>query len=132
LLDTSALYAAADPRETRHADTRSALEHLSRAGSPLWVTDLVVAELHGLALRRVGRAQALALIERLLLSPRIEVISSGSDAIECAVDLLRSRPDHDYSLTDAVSFVAMRERSIGTAFTLDEDFRAEGFATIPS
>jgi predicted nucleic acid-binding protein len=130
-LDTSGLYAAADPSETRHEESRASLEHLVRDATPLTVSDIVVAELHSVALRRVGSVRALTLIERLLASPRIEVISTGPDGIERAVAFLRSRPDKDYSLADAVAMLLMRDRGIEQVFTLDADFQSEGFATIP-
>jgi predicted nucleic acid-binding protein len=34
-------------------------------------------------------------------------------------------------MADAVSMLLMRARGIDTAFTLDDDFRAEGFTVMP-
>jgi len=132
LLDTSGLFAAADIRESRHGDAKAALERLVMSNVPLWITDVVVAELHGLAVRRLGPMRALELVERVLASPRLAVVPTGPHRIDRAIALLRARPGRGYSLADGLSFVVMRERSITTVFTLDQDFRAEGFATIPS
>jgi predicted nucleic acid-binding protein len=97
----------------------------------LAITDLVLAELHGLALSRVGPERALRLIERIVGSGRLELLSPGLGVVQQALDLLRARPGRRISLVDATSFVVMRAERIETAFTLDSDFSAEGFATIP-
>ncbi len=131
-LDTSAIYASADPRETRHADCRREYEQAIRGSERIVTTDLVVAELHVLALRRSTPSAALELVDRLLASDRIEVLASSGERMALAVDLLRSRPGRPYSLADAVAFVVMRETGIRRAITLDGDFEAEGFEVTPA
>lgn len=130
LLDTSALFAAHDRRERDHEKAAAELRRLVLAGGPLIITDLVVAELHALALRRSGPALALALIDRVLASPRVRLVATKSDDLLDALDFLRSRPERPYSLADAVSFLVMRERGIDVAFSLDADFTAEGFEVL--
>jgi predicted nucleic acid-binding protein len=131
-LDTSGLYAAADPRERAHPACRDELERSLRGGQRLVTTDLVLAELHALALSRSGPATAHELGRRVSSSDRIELVVSGIDRLDAALDLLLARGDKRYSLTDAVSFVVMRELDLAEALTLDADFRAEGFATVPA
>ena len=97
----------------------------------LTVTDLVLAELHGLTLSRVGPAPALELVERIMASGRVELVSPGVDGLREAMNVLRARPGRRISLVDATSFVVMRSAGIETCFTLDADFAAEGFATVP-
>jgi uncharacterized protein len=131
LLDTSAIFAAARPRSDRHAEAAEAYRTLLTSTQRLVTTDLIVAELHALSIARVHPRFGLELVDRLLTSDRIEVMAAGLDRIALAADLLRRRPDRAYSLADAVSFVLMRDLSIGRAFTLDADFAAEGFEIIP-
>jgi predicted nucleic acid-binding protein len=95
------------------------------------VTDLILAELHGLALGRVGPAPALELIDRVVGSGRVELVAVGLESVHEAIALLRARPGRRLSLIDATSFVVMRSAAIETAFTLDADFAAEGFTTLP-
>jgi len=130
-LDTSALYAATDRAERDHARAAGELRRLVLERHPLVITVLVLAELHALALRRLGPEQALALIDRVLASPRVEVVDTEPRGVQRALDLLRRRPRRTYSLADAVSFDVMRARSIEVAFTLDADFAAEGFQVVP-
>ena len=44
-----------------------------------------------------------------------------------AHDLLTARPDKNYSLCDAVSFILMRRLGITEALTTDHHFTQEGF-----
>jgi predicted nucleic acid-binding protein len=131
LLDSSALFAAADRRETHHRRAAAALDRIRNERLQPVTTDLIIAELHALALRRLGPRSAMALVDRTLDSAVLEVVPTATERFEAALDVLRSRPDRHYSLTDAVAFVLMRERGIEVAFTLDADYLAEGFAVMP-
>jgi predicted nucleic acid-binding protein len=131
-LDTSALYDATDPRSAWHRACRDEYERLLRAGGELVLTELIVAELHALALRRAGPAPAHALVGRLSDSPRITILPVGRPERMAALELLDSRPGRPCSLADAVSFAAMRRLGIDTVFARDAGFAAEGFAVIPA
>lgn len=131
LLDTSAIFAAARPRSDRHAEAAEAYRTLLTGMQRMVTSDLIVAELHALSLARVHPRFGLDLIDRLLTSGRIEIVAAGIERMAAAAELLRERPGRAYSLTDAVSFVLMRELAISHAFTLDADFAAEGFEVVP-
>lgn len=131
LLDTSGIFAAARAQSDRHEEASATYRTLLLGTERVITTDLIIAELHALSLARVHPRFGLDLIDRLLLSDRIEIVAAGIDRLTEAADLLRRRPGRKYSLADAVSFVLMRELSIGRAFTLDADFAAEGFEVIP-
>ncbi len=130
-LDTSALFAAARLGADRHAACRLAFEQVMRGGDMLLTTELVLAELHALTLSRHGPAPALALLDRVGGSARIEVVAVDEGRREAALQILRARSGRPYSLADAVSFAVMRERRVTVAFTLDDDFAAEGFSILP-
>lgn len=84
-----------------------------------------------MVLRRVGTDAALAMVERLTASPRIEIVPILAPLRRAAMEILRARPGRPYSLVDAISFQVMRDREITQAFTLDADFAAEGFTLLP-
>lgn len=128
--DTSALYAAADRREDRHDACRVAYQDALRAGK-IVTTELIVAELHALALRRSYPDAALEIARRLTTTGRIDVQPVGLSRLASAINLLVARPGRAYSLADAVSFVVMRELGVERALTLDSDFAAEGFEIVP-
>ena len=129
--DTSALYAAADRRETGHRACRLAYEAALRAGDTIVTTELVIAELHALAVRRSYPEAALEIVRRLTTSGRIEVEPVRTGSTRRRDRPARGTTRRPYSLADAVSFVVMRERGIGRALTLDLDFEAEGFEVLP-
>jgi predicted nucleic acid-binding protein len=131
LLDTSAIFAAARPRSDRHLEASAAYRTLLTGSQRLVTTDLILAELHALSIARVHPGFGLDLVDRLLTSNRIDIVPAGMARMAAAADLLGQRPSRAYSLTDAVSFVLMRELSISRAFTLDGDFEAEGFEVVP-
>jgi predicted nucleic acid-binding protein len=130
-LDTSALFEAADRAGRHHASARDALRDLLASRVELITTEHVVAELHGLALGRVGPKAALELVERVAASSRVEVLATGPDRLREGIRLLRQRPGRRLSLVDAISFLAMRASGSTTAFSLDADFAAEGFELLP-
>jgi uncharacterized protein len=80
---------------------------------------------------RGRHAKAVEVGERLLGSPSVEMVHVGEDLLRRGFSLLRDRPDKDYSLTDCVSFVLMRERGISVAFAFDRHFEQEGFVREP-
>jgi predicted nucleic acid-binding protein len=110
---------------------RETLTRLVAGRTRLVITDLVVAELHGLTLGRVGPSLALALVDAILGSPRVRLLATGPPLIAEGLEFVRARPGRRLSLVDATSFLVMRREGIVTAFALDEDFVAEGFAMLP-
>ncbi len=130
-LDTSGVFAAAQSPSSAHKPARDALDQLLRSATRLATSDLVVGELHGLTLGRHGPAIALTTTRRIIESPRVEIIATGPSWLEAGLEFLSTRPGRRISLADAVSMLLMRARGIDTAFTLDDDFRAEGFTLLP-
>ena len=126
-VDSGAFYALIDRRDARHADAVSGLDTIRRRGSKLFTSNLVVAEAHGLALRRLGRAMAAQWLASL---PHNVIYQSDVDH-DRAVSVIARYQDQDFSYTDAVSFVIMERLGIRTAFAFDVDFRVYGFDMIP-
>ena len=131
-LDTSALFSTGHPGSTHHAVCRDAYRRLLEDRKALVTTEFVVAEVHALATARVGPHRAMRLLEGVTRAGRIDIVPVDAALRGAAIEFLRSRPGRPYSLADAVSFVVMRDRGATWAFTLDADFRAEGFSLIPA
>ncbi|MFN8623669.1 MAG: PIN domain-containing protein [Chloroflexota bacterium] len=129
-LDTSGLYEAGDRRAPMHDRARDQLRALLSHPGGLLTTEVVIVETHALVLRRAGPTAALATVDRLVSSPRIEIVPVDGRLRRAATELLGSRPQRLYSLADALSFQVMRDRGITQAFTLDADFAAEGFEVL--
>ena len=127
LLDTSGLYALLDASEARHRRACEAYDAAPRR----FTHSYVLAELVPLALvRRLDRRKVLMFIAALLTGREVEVLWPSPELYRRALQLLEARPDKDYSLCDAISFVLMREREESRALTTDHHFEQEGFIRV--
>jgi uncharacterized protein len=61
-------------------------------------------------------------VSELASDPNVAIVWVGEEDHRSAIDLLRERPDKDYSLCDAVSFLQMRRRGVTEALTTDHHF----------
>lgn len=128
-LDTSGLYALLDAAESRHEQAR---REFAGARS-LFTHAYVLAELVPLSqVRGLPRAVTLSFISTLMESGEVDVVWGGRDLHTKAHQLLLLRPDKNYSLCDAASFVLMRERREINALTTDRHFEQEGFVRLLS
>lgn len=99
---------------------------------PVVTTTWVLLEL-GNALRRGhDRSVFSALIADIANDPDTTLVAADQVLFERAVELYRSRPDKEWSLTDCTSFVVMRERGLTDALTFDHHFVQAGFAALLS
>ena len=57
---------------------------------------------------------------------RIEVVPFQPELIDSAMQLYRTRPDKNWSLTDCLSFVVMERRHLTDALTTDGHFEQAG------
>jgi predicted nucleic acid-binding protein len=124
LLDTSGLLCHQYTGEPHHLP---ALRLFESTGRKLTHSYVLAEFLALVTARRLNRAQAIAFLQHLPLHPLIEIVWVDRMLHEQALALLRSRPDKNYSLCDAVSFVLMNERGLTEALTTDHHFEQEGF-----
>ena len=130
-VDTSAWFALADPEDPAHDKAARALRTAVQTGVRVVTTNLVVAETHAMLLRRVGARTALAFVKTVGDPPNLVVHSTAALEAAAVQDWLDRFDDQAFSLTDAVSFAIMAERSIKEALALDKHFRVAGFVTVP-
>jgi predicted nucleic acid-binding protein len=119
---------------TDHADHRrvvAAARVLLAEHRRVVTTNLVVAETHALMLSREGRRAALAGLDGMDRSTNVVVHSTPQWEAIARRDWIERYTDHDFSLTDAVSFAVMRERRITDVLTLDRHFAVAGFRVLP-
>ena len=126
-VDTSAFFAGLDRADRHHGAAVRTFEELAREGRAIYTSNVIVAETHALALRRLGRRAAL----RWLDQPEIYLIFEEPDDHPSVVTLLERYSDKNFSYADAVSFVLMERLGIGVAFAFDDDFRQYGLDVIP-
>lgn len=130
LIDTSALYALADSRDSRHEQATECLNMIAQFHLPVWIANFTIAEAHRLILHNLGTRIGLSFLEN---------VYDGSIAVERAFEIdeqqarnyLSRFADQSIPYTDAISFAIMKRLGIAKAFTFDWHFRLLGFVTIP-
>lgn len=126
LVDTSAFFALISTSDAHH---RQAVEASKQMRRQPFTTNFVVAETHALCLRRLGRSAALRFLSDV--NDRSATIVRVSEEDEHrALEIIVSRAEKDYSLTDATSFAVMERLGIPTAFTFDRHFAQFGFVVL--
>ena len=91
-----------------------------------WVLNEVANGLSGSPYRR----EAARLIATLPHLPNVKVIESDAGLFRRGVQLYAERPDKEWSLTDCISFVVMKDEKLTEALTRDHHFKQAGFTPI--
>ncbi|HKP76592.1 MAG TPA: PIN domain-containing protein [Longimicrobiaceae bacterium] len=98
-----------------------------RSRARLVTTRAVCLEIGSALHRTRHRAQASSLLASIDADPTFHVVPLSEDLYSEALELFQARTDKEWSLTDCVSFVVMRNRGITSALTTDHHFRQAGF-----
>lgn len=134
VVDTSALYARLDESDGNHERAVAVFEQV-RDGDlpygPLYVTGYVLAELHALAMRKIGVATAADSVRRLRRSPLFVVSYPAKATFDDACNRLTRYDDQRITLVDHVTATLARERGADAVFTFDDDFRTLGLTLAP-
>ena len=130
-VDTGAWFALADKSDQHHNQAIDIYPKLLSNHHHLKTTNLVIAETYILIRRSIGHQPAIKFLESIATSPRVIKIYSDSVFEKKAEDILRQYQDQDFSYTDAVSFVVMKQYGITQAFCFDKHFVTAGFTAIP-
>jgi uncharacterized protein len=113
-----------NPRD--QANARATAISGSLAGK-IFTTEYILIEVADAFSRPPDRPRFLALLELLANDPSFEITPASEILVTEGIDLYRSRPDKEWSLTDCLSFVVMTSRGITQALTGDIHFRQAGF-----
>jgi uncharacterized protein len=130
-VDTSAWIAISNVSDKYHPAAKEVYNQLIGDQRTFVTTNLVVAETYIIIRRTGGHPQAMRLLKSLRGSPRLRRVWSDADLESLAEDVLEKYTDQDFSYTDAVSFVVMKERGIEQALTFDNHFAFLGFQLLP-
>lgn len=77
-----------------------------------------------------NRPVFLQLLETLRESFDARIIDPTPDLFQRGVELFRQRPDKEWSMTDCISFVVMRDENLIEALTGDRHFEQAGFRAL--
>jgi uncharacterized protein len=124
LADTSFYVALLNVDDAKHAP---AVAWTRNEGVTVVVTEFVFVELGNYLCSREGRELLPGLVRYLRNNPHTTVIPVSSHLVDTGLDLYSRRPDKEWSMTDCISFVVMREHGISEALTADHHFEQAGF-----
>ena len=129
-VDTSGLFALLDADDLYHSQAADQWSRLLTGREQMVSTNYVLVEVSALAQRRLGIEAVRALHQDIVPLLTIEWI----DALQhsAAIGELLAASNRQISLVDWTSFAAMRRLQIAEAFAFDQDFRAQGFETLPA
>jgi len=131
-VDTSGWFPLVDNENPAHDRVAQALRNSVRKKRRIVTTNLVIAETHALIMRRIHRTAAIAFLREVSRAPNIVISSTPEYEATAEADWLSRYADHDFSVTDAVSFAVMSDRNIREALGLDNHFIVAGFSLLPS
>jgi hypothetical protein len=90
----------------------------------------VLTELANSLSKRISRNGFVQTLSKLRSDPTVVIVGPESSLFDAGIDLYAARHDKDWSLTDCISFVVMRQRSITDALTGDHHFEQAGFRAV--
>jgi hypothetical protein len=96
-------------------------------GVTLVTTNLVLAEIHRLALVRMGIRPASAMLDRIEASRLVSLVHATAEHHHNGRRWLVKLADQPISYVDAVSFAVMEQMGCGIAMTFDRHFLTAGF-----
>jgi len=125
--DTFFFLAALNPDDLAHPKAIAAYRQPSCA---FLTTAWMIIELADALAAQKTRAAFVRFLEHLRRNPNIKVLPFDEDLSERGLQLYAQRPDKDWSLTDCISFVAMKEHNLNEALTGDHHFEQAGFKAL--
>ena len=128
-VDTVYILALLNARDRWH---RRAVELSQSVRAPLITSYAVLTEVADALAHRNRRAWATEAIADLQSDPDVRCVSVDEKTFTAALALYRDRADKDWSLTDCISFVIMREQRLTDALTADVHFVQAGFRALMS
>lgn len=129
-VDTAGFLSLWDPGDACHAAsiTRQAELHANRRR--FFTTEHVVDETVTLLLVRHSHEAATDFLTTIERSEALRLEWVGPERFQAAAMLSRRHKDKEWSFTDCVSFVVMRESRVMDAFTADHHFEQAGFVAL--
>jgi predicted nucleic acid-binding protein len=129
-LDTGYAIALSSPNDQFHARAVDLAVQLEALETRLVTTRAVLLEIGNALSKQRYRQAAVQLLDSLETDPKVDIVPVSEPLYARALQLYRERPDKEWGLTDCVSFLVMRDRSLSEALTTDEHFQQAGFRAL--
>jgi hypothetical protein len=125
--DTVYFLALLNPADELHP---AAVQFSRAARQPLITSEWVLTEVADALWQPANRSRFGQLLSILTHSPSTEIVKAESALFRRGCDLFLARRDKEWSLTDCISFIIMKDRDITEALTFDHHFEQAGFKAL--
>jgi predicted nucleic acid-binding protein len=126
-IDTSYLLALVNTQDEYHEKAQDLADLITER---LITTEAVLIEFANSLTKPQWRQLAVGTINDLREDPDVKIIPVNSDFFSKGLKLYSERLDKEWSLTDCISFVVMKERKLSDALTADHHFEQAGFRVL--
>jgi predicted nucleic acid-binding protein len=130
-LDTGYIIALEAADDQHHQEALNHWQGLTASLPSLVTTSYVFDEVVTFFNSRNRHSKAVEVGNRLISSPSVKFIQVDEALFYEGWQYLKQHADKSYSLTDCISFVAMKRLGIRTALTFDRNFVQAGFEKLP-
>lgn len=125
--DTSFFLASLNPDDQLHERAIS----VSREVTALRLTTgFVLLEVGNALSRAVLRSRFVEFYTWLRQHPRVRIVPVSEELFHRGYELYATREDKDWSLTDCISFIVMRDEELQAALTHDQHFEQAGYKAL--
>jgi predicted nucleic acid-binding protein len=125
--DTSLFVAYLNRADENHA---LACEYLTEWSTPFVTTTWVLTEFGNFLCETANRRLFAPFVKQLRLAPLGKITPESDELFDRGLDLYSRRRDKEWSMTDCISFVVMKEEGITQALSADHHFRQAGFTIL--
>lgn len=132
-VDTSGWAYYLDRQDPIHPEIVALVQHTVKQRRRLITTNYIITELVALLSSRhhLPRQQVIIAVNAIKNDSAVELFHIDRSIDNEAWKLLEARPDKEWSLVDASSFVVMKHLDIRHALTTDHHFTQAGFLRLP-
>jgi predicted nucleic acid-binding protein len=125
--DTSYYIALLSPTDTKHAE---AVEWSESWLGHHMVTEYVLVELGGALARSPDRSFFGPFVEQVLADSGTIFVPASARLFHRGLALFAARDDKNWSFTDCISFIVMKQHRLNDALTTDRHFEQAGFKAL--
>lgn len=126
-LDTSFAIALVSNTDKHHVQAEQLAGQIEAHGVRLVTTKAVLLEIGNALSKQRFRRAAVELLASLESDPTVDIVVLSDTLFRRGFGLFSERNDKEWSLTDCLAFVVMKDRGLTDALTTDEHFRQAGF-----
>ncbi len=123
-VDTGFFLAVSQPRDALHARAKAWSNEVTES---LVTTEYVLWETVNALSKPFDRPKAQIVVRHIRATNSYELVPASAELFEAGLQLHAQRADKEWSLTDCLSFIVMRDRGTLRALTHDRHFEEAGF-----